>query len=145
MTPLSAEKIADLRVKHLELLQSIVTRIANNGATLKNYCITLTVAICGLAVTLHRPIVTLLALMPIVMFSALDAQFLRIERRFRGVFDVVRQADWATPPNFEISLGAAPSVSYWRTLASWSILVFYLPLAVVVCVVAAASIWVSAS
>jgi hypothetical protein len=123
--PLSPDKIADLRVKHLELLQAIVARIAGNSASLKNYCVTLTTAICGLAITLHQPVIVLLALLPIVVFAVLDARFLHIERRFRGLFDRIRQEDWATPPSFEIGLRTAPAVSYWGTLCSWSIVIYY--------------------
>jgi hypothetical protein len=40
-----------VRVKPLELIQAIVTRIANyHAATLKNYCITLATAIARFAV-----------------------------------------------------------------------------------------------
>lgn len=138
---LSPDKVAELRVKHLEMVQAVVTRIGNYSATLKNYCITLTTATAGFAITLHRPYVTLLGLIPVVMFGVLDAQFLRVERRFRAMYDLVRQGDWATPPSFEINLGGAPTVSYRRTLASWSIMIFYLPLVVVVVVVAAAARW----
>src|SRR5271156_6565489 len=115
----SLDKIADLRVKHLDMVQAIVTRLANYGATLKNYCITLATAICGFTLTLHRPSVGLLALLPIVVFALLDTQFLRNERRFRGLFDTLRQGDSATVPTFEIDLKKAPHVSYWATLSSW--------------------------
>jgi hypothetical protein len=75
-----AELAAELRVKHLEMIQSIISRIAGYGATLKNYCITLVTAICGFAVSLNRPGVALLSLLPIVMFALLDAKYLEIER-----------------------------------------------------------------
>lgn len=124
------EKIADLRLKYLEMVQAIITRIANYNATLKNYCITLTTAICGFAITLNRPYVTVLALLPIIVFALLDAQYLRIERRFRALYDRVRQEDWNTIPNFEINLGAASPLGFFTVFFSWSIWSFYLPLAV---------------
>jgi len=34
----------------------------------------------------------------------MDAQYLRVERRFRGLFDRVRSEDWGTLPTFEINL-----------------------------------------
>src|ERR1019366_5262688 len=80
---LDSAKIADLRVKHLEMLQAVISRIAGQGATLKNYCITLTTAVCGFAITLEKPLVTLLALCPVTIFALLDVQYLRMERRFR--------------------------------------------------------------
>ena len=90
------------------MLQAIVARMAGNEAALKNWCITLTTAVCGFAISLQRPLVALLALLPIAVFAMLDAQYLRIERRFRALFDRVRSEDWATVPSFEIDLSKAP-------------------------------------
>jgi hypothetical protein len=132
---LDSAKIADLRVKHLEMLQAVISRIAGQGATLKNYCITLTTAVCGFAITLEKPLVTLLALFPVTIFALLDAQYLRMERRFRVLFDRVRLENWGTVPSFEISSKSAPDVSYWDVLRSWSIFIFYAPLALAVVIV----------
>jgi hypothetical protein len=124
------EKIADLRLKYLEMIQAIIARIANYNATLKNYCITLTTATCGFAITLNSPRVIILALLPIAVFALLDAQYLRIERRFRALYDRVRQEDWHTVPNFEINIAGAPLLKFFTVFFSWSIWSFYLPLAV---------------
>ena len=51
------EKIAELRVKHLEMMQGLVTRMAGYGASFKSFCITVVTAVLGLAFTLHRPAV----------------------------------------------------------------------------------------
>ena len=76
----SPDKRAELWVKHLEMIQGIVTRIAGYGASLKNYCLTLTTAVCGFAITLQRPLVAALSLLPLVIFAVLDAQFLIVTR-----------------------------------------------------------------
>ena len=128
-------KIAELRVKHLEMVQGVVTRLAGQGATIKNYCITVTTAVCGFAITLQRPFVALLALFPIVIFALLDAQYLRVERRFRALFDQFRREDWGELPSFQISLNAAPEIAYVSVLRSWSIFNFYAPLALGVVIV----------
>jgi hypothetical protein len=129
---ISSDKKVELWVKHLEMVQAIVARLANYGATLKNYCLTLTTAVCGFAITLQRPSVALLALVPILIFAGLDAQYLRVERRFRELFNHVRKQDWAQLPTFEIDPKTMPDSSYWHALGSWSILVFYVPLALAV-------------
>lgn len=126
----SPEKVAELRVKHLELLQAVVARLANQGATLKNYCITVTTAVCGFAVTLQHPIVALLALLPILTFAALDTKYLSTERRFRALFDRVRAEDWTIMPSFEFNHLSVPEPSNWATFWSWSIFGFYAPLAI---------------
>ena len=48
---ISADKIADMRLKHLELIQAVIARMSNQGATVKNYCITLATTLCGFAIT----------------------------------------------------------------------------------------------
>ena len=123
------------------MLQAIIARLANYGATLKNYCITLTTAVSGFAITLRQPLVALLALIPIIIFALLDAQFLRNERRFRGLFDELTREDWEAPPRFAISLGNAPAISYWAMFCSWSILIFYLPLTLTVAAVVLLSVY----
>jgi hypothetical protein len=46
MTP---DKTAELRVKHLEMLQGLITRMAGYGASFKSYCITVVTAVIGFA------------------------------------------------------------------------------------------------
>jgi hypothetical protein len=133
---ISPEKLAELRVKQLDMLQANVARMASVGVSLKNYCITITTAVCGFAITLKQPGLALLALLPITTFAMLDAQYLRIERRFRGLFDRVRCEDWGAFPSFEINPKNAPRESFYRNVFSWSIYYFYAPLAIAVAVVA---------
>ena len=124
------EKIAELRVKHLEMLQGLITRMAGYGASFKSYCITVATAVVGFAFTLHRPAVAVLALLPVMAFAVADAQYLRVERRFRDVFDLVRKESWGEMPSFEINLASAPKQSFLRAVTSWSIVWFYAPLAI---------------
>jgi hypothetical protein len=126
----SAEKIVELRVKHLEMLQSLITRMAGYGASFKSYCITVTTAVIGFAFTLHRPVVAVLALLPVIAFGVADAQYLRVERRFRDVFNLVRKEGWDAMPSFDINLQSAPAQSFLSAATSWSIVWFYAPLAV---------------
>src|SRR5262249_48800751 len=116
---ISPEKLAELRVKHLDMLQAAVARMAGVGVSLKNYCVTITTAVCGFAITLQRPALALLSLLPIITFALMDAQYLRVERCFRGLFDQVRCEDWGKLPSFEINLKSAQPVSFWGTVFSW--------------------------
>lgn len=126
--PLSPEKIADLRLKQLELLQGVITRLSNQAAALKNFCITVTTAVCGFAVTVQRPGLALLSLIPVVIFAYLDARYLTAEKCFRAVFERERLVSWEEIPSFHFVLeGDKPGVL--RSLTSWSILGFYLPIA----------------
>jgi hypothetical protein len=125
---LESGKIADLRVKHLEMLQSAVSRMATQSAASKGFCITLTTALLGLAVANKLPKLGMLAFAPIVAFALLDTQYLRLERRFRSLYENIVSEDWSTMPNFRMKPDSAPKYAYWSCMFSWSILVFYLPL-----------------
>src|SRR5258708_20144300 len=103
------EKIAELRVKHLEMLQGLITRMAGYGASFKSYCITVTTAVIGFAFTLHRPGVAALALLPVIAFGVADAQYLRVERPFRAVFNLVRAESCDSIPSLDINLVTPPN------------------------------------
>lgn len=128
----SPEKIAELRVKNLEMLQTLITRMGGHGASFKSYCITVTTGALGFAITFRSPAVAGLALLPVLAFAVADAQYLRVERRFRALFDVVRKQRWDEMPAFDISLETVPYPSFISAVRSWSIVWFYAPLAIVV-------------
>lgn len=130
LSTISADKIAELRVKHLEMLQGLISRMAGYGVSFKSYCITVTTAVIGFSFTLHRPSVVALALLPVIAFGVADAQYLRVERRFREAFNLVRKESWDAMPSFEINLIGAPAQSFLRAATSWSIVWFYVPLAI---------------
>ena len=125
---LPAAKIADLRLKHLEMVQSIVSRMAGYGASFKGYCITIITAVGGFALTLKSPLAAALAIIPLVAFAAVDALYLRTERRFRLLYNHIRSEAWSKMPTFDVSLTKAPASSFWSAFFSWSIFGFYAPL-----------------
>lgn len=127
---LTPEKIADLRVKHLDYVEAVVTRLAGQSAALKGQCVTVTTAICGFAATLKMPVIIWIAALPILTFAWLDAKYLNEERLFRALYETVRTGDWASAPTFEMKTDRSKS-SVWSTLFSWSVFGFYGPVALV--------------
>src|ERR1051326_6477618 len=126
---LPPEKIADLHIKYLEMLQSTIARISSYNATLKNFCITLTIAICGFAVTIRKPGIILLTLLPIAVLAVLDAHYLRTERQFRVLYDAARLQDWTDMPSFDMNISKMPPGNFWSAFFSWSVCSFYFALA----------------
>lgn len=138
---LPPEKLADLRIKHLEMVQTIISRMASYGSSFKGYCITVVTAVCGFALTMHRPAVIMLAFLPLIAFAIADTQYLRTERRFRLLYDNIRADDWKTMPTFAVSLKTAPKSSFWSAAFSWSILSFYTPLGIGVVIAIIGARW----
>jgi len=122
----------EMRVEYLNMIQGVIARIAGNGATLKNYCVTLATAVCGLAVTIQQPMAAMLALLLVLICWGLDARYLHLERGYRRLFDEVRGEDWNTQPSFSLRPGKLTCQGLGEAICSWSILIFYLPLALVV-------------
>lgn len=132
---ISPETAAELHAKHLEMIQGVVTRMSNQAATLKNYGLTLTVAACGFAATFKTPALNLIALFAIAMFWLLDAQYVRLERNYRILFDDVRRQEWGSIPTFELNANSALMPSLVDVARGWSTSLFYGPLAFGVIVV----------
>jgi hypothetical protein len=76
--------------KHLEFIQSAVSRMASNLFLLKGWTITLIAALFALAAKDADRKYFLIAYIPAAIFWALDGYFLAQERRFRSLYDHVR-------------------------------------------------------
>ena len=77
-------------IRHLELIQTIISRMANNSFLLKGWTITLVAALFALAAKDARVSFAVLALIPGLSFWGLDAYYLRQERLYRALYDAVR-------------------------------------------------------
>jgi hypothetical protein len=77
------ERMTDLVEKQVVRYDAIVARLANNGVQVKTWCVTTVAAVSALAVNNHRSALFAVGLGVLVLFMALDVQYLWLERRFR--------------------------------------------------------------
>jgi len=91
------------RLKHLEMLQQVITRMANNSFLIKGWSITLVSALLAFAAKDEIHIMAWIALLPCVAFWILDAYFLRQERLFRKLYDHCRLHQPSTPSDFSMN------------------------------------------
>ena len=131
MTQLDQAKIA-----HLEMVQNVITRMASNSFALKAVTVTLTAGVLAFtgAVTNPTPKILLAALVPIVMLWGLDAQYLRLERLFRRLYDAIRRGEVEEPFSMDITRYAPAEQHVVRIALSWSVVAFYAPIALVLLV-----------
>lgn len=109
--------------KHMDYVQAIIARLANNSFVMKGWALTLTSALLGFAATRGDALLAFLALVAVLAFWFLDAYFLRQERAFRLMF-----ADVAAKKVAGFNLNPAPyakQVKWWPVLRSVSLGVFY--------------------
>lgn len=122
------------RVKHLELIQAVISRQASNAFTVKGWNVLLVSALFALAATKSSWLLALASVLPATFFWALDAYYLCQEKRYRVLYDAVR-AHLSEPADFgmtpESKGSAVPTVL--RTMFAGPVLMSHLP--VLVCAI----------
>ena len=72
---------------HLGILQNVVQRMATNSTSTKAWCITVVSAILVLVADREFPNLAWLAILPTVLFGALDTYYLALEKGFRQSYN----------------------------------------------------------
>lgn len=78
-------------IKHMEMYQSIITRMAANSAACKQWCIPLITAILAFVVKDKSYELVLLTIIPLLIFYCLDSYYLMLENRFRDGFNLAAE------------------------------------------------------
>jgi hypothetical protein len=81
------------KLKHLDFIQIIITRMAVNSFLLKGWTVTLIAGAFALSAKDANPRYILIAYFPIIVFWFLDGYYLYEERLFRSVYDHVRKLE----------------------------------------------------
>jgi hypothetical protein len=72
---------------HLGISQSVIQRMAANSTSCKAWCIAIVSAILVLVADKGKPGFALIALIPTVLFFALDVYYLALEKMFRNSYN----------------------------------------------------------
>lgn len=115
------------RLKHLEMLQQVIARMANNSFLVKGWSITLISALLAFATKDKMAAMAWIAFLPLIAFWLLDAFFLHQERLFRALYIKNSQAPLNTPSDlsFDTSSVQAQTLSWFKTIFSKSLLIFH--------------------
>ena len=116
--------------KHLEIMQGVIQRMAENSRSCKVWCVTLVAAILVLVARTGKADHALIALAPTALFYVLDAYYLMLERRFRKSYnnfvgkvqagEVCASDLFAVTPEGPVAPGLL-----WSMFLSFSVLPFY--------------------
>ena len=126
----------ECKLKHLDLIQGVINRMANNSFSLKNWTVVLVSASFALAAKFSDIKLILIAFLPASAFWLLDGYFLRQERLYRKLYDRVRKQ---REEDIDFSMNASifakgkdkdededKDVDSWlRTCFSWTLFIFY--------------------
>lgn len=83
----------EAKLKHLEMIQGIINRMAGNSFLLKGWSVTLISALFALAAKDSNQFFLYLAYFPCVAFWSLDGYFLWQERMYRKLYQEVSVKD----------------------------------------------------
>ena len=116
----------ECKLKHLDLIQGVINRMASNSFSLKNWTVVLVSALFALAVKNSDTIFLAIAFLPTTAFWLLDGYFLRQERLYRKLYDLVRSI---REENIDFSLNTSNFVnqvdSWLRVCFSTTLVIFY--------------------
>ncbi len=120
--------------KHLDLISQAIGRMAESSFRVRSWCVTVVSAVIALAVERSKPSLALAGLLPIVVFLLIDAYYLGQERRFRDMYDHVRQMSQDNI-DFAMYYPDLPKRPLWAALPATIYLLLYGGLAAAVVVI----------
>ena len=124
---------------YLSMLQEPISRLSTTSSVVKGFAATVVAGLAALSYTGISKRVLILSFLPIIAFTALDIYYLRLERKFRGLYYDVLSGEHEV--DFSISLPKdKPSIKRARAtigdcVTSPSIWLFYPVLYVVIAAV----------
>jgi hypothetical protein len=127
----------ECKIKHLEFIQNVITRMNANSFQLKRMAIMIVAAFLAIYAGTSNSLFILVGIFPTLIFWFLDSYYLQQERVFRGIYSDVA----GLKSRFEIRPFEMPiqkynkavdkSYSLWNVFTSKTIVGFYLPIIVV--------------
>ena len=81
----------EAKLKHLELIQGVVNRLASASFRMKGWSVVLVSALLVLGAQVGSVELGIVALVPVLVFWGLDGYFLSQESLFRKLFNAVRK------------------------------------------------------
>ena len=124
------EELAN-KVKHLEMIERIIERMAKNSFQIKGWTMTLVTIVGAFGTKEADKRFFLLAALPILGFWVLDAFYLQLERKYRALYRSVCETEpnkidfHMNTKNIKYTNDEAKSICFFNCLKSTSVSVFY--------------------
>ena len=127
---------AESQIRHLEMIQGVINRMAGNSFALKALSGTITAAGIAYAGATNDPASWFAAagILPAAIFWIMDAKYLRLEKLFRALHDGVRSGKVQEPFDMNFMRYDKTVEGLAKVAISWSVAWFYLTLIVILIV-----------
>ncbi|MDH5920561.1 hypothetical protein L8R85_05925 [Vibrio splendidus] len=121
---------------HLAILQNVIQRMAANSSSSKAWCVTLVSAVLVIVADKGKPEYAFIAMLPTLVFAALDAYYLALEKAFRNSYNdfISKLHNKSLTENDLYSVVPKGNISslQWASIKSFSVWGFYVSLAVLI-------------
>ena len=119
------------KIAHLQMIQDIITRMGQNSFQIKGWAIGIMIAIFSFAGEQTDTKCILFTIVPLIIMWFLDSYYLQLERKFRYLYNDVRQTDDDRNfdmnfNNIKIQIKDSYRLCYFKVLFSMTEVVFYL-------------------
>lgn len=118
------------RIKHLEFIQNVISRLNSNSYQIKGWAITIVAAVLALYASTQKTDFILVGIFPTLIFWLMDAYCLTQERKFRGLYNDVARISKRPKKlkSFEMNpdLYSKGKYRYWNVFWSKTIWIVYL-------------------
>lgn len=122
------------RIKHLEMIQGIISRMSEHSSAVRNWAVTVAAALLIFNASQTDYRATWILLLILGAFGFLDVFYNQTERRYRALFKSVRELKQEIPTDFDLSIsGVKPEKqswfgkftfwTFWVTLAGAAVLI----------------------
>ncbi len=118
------------KIKHLEFIQNVITRMNTNSFQIKGWSIVIASALLAIYASSKNSYFFLAPVFPTLIFWFLDAYYLNQERKFRGLYNDVAGVT-EKPKDIKLfamrpDLYTGGQYSYWSAFFSVTILKMYM-------------------
>jgi len=128
---------SDNQVRHLEIIQGVINRMASNTFALKALGGTFAAAALAYAGAANdvQPVLVWIGVIPVSAFWYLDTRYLRLEKLFRKLYNAVRKGNVEEPFDMNFSRFDAEVPNHLEIAWLWSVRDFYLALVAILLLV----------
>ncbi|MUG77241.1 hypothetical protein [Commensalibacter melissae] len=115
--------------QHINILQNIITRLANNSVNCKQWCLAITAAVFSILASNKQISNCKYAVFPIITCWILDAYYLCIERAFRNKYEIfIEKLHSHNLQSTDLYNLKRDNITYYRMLKAFfslSVILFY--------------------
>jgi hypothetical protein len=119
---------------HLAIIQDVIQRMAANSSSAKTWCVTLVSAVLVIVADKGKPQYAWIAMLPTIVFAALDIYYLALEKGFRASYnkfiDRLHANSLEASDLYSIELTGSFRKLLFESIKSFSVWGFYVSMAI---------------